>query len=75
MKLDKANTMIDGFRDRLAKSQKEHKKLLIENKRLTQDKYRIQTIFQECITQVRNDKKVQKLRNTYRNPELFLDQT
>ena len=67
--------MIDGFRDRLAKSQKEHKKLLIENKRLTQDKYRIQTIFQECITQVRNDKKVQKLRNTYRNPELFLDQT
>ena len=75
MKLDKANNMIDGFRDRLAKSQKEHKKLLIENKRLTQDKYRIQTIFQECITQVRNDKKVQKLRNTYRNPELFLDQT
>ena len=37
IKLDKSNQMIASFRDRLAKQEKETRRLLLENKKMSQD--------------------------------------
>ena len=44
--------MIDSFRDRLAKAEKETKRVLLENKRLSSDQFAVQNAFKECLLQV-----------------------
>ena len=34
------------------------------------DRYRIQTVFQECMQQIKTDKNNSKLKKTYQNPDL-----
>jgi len=41
--------MINTFRDRLAKQEKENQKILLENKRLSTDQFNVQKAFKECL--------------------------
>ena len=49
IKLDKSNQMIASFRDRLAKQEKETRRLLLENKKMSQDQFSIGKVFKECM--------------------------
>ena len=41
--------MIASFRDRLAKAEKENKRVLLENKHLSTDQFNVQKAFKECL--------------------------
>lgn len=44
--------MVASFRDRLAKAEKETKKALLENKRVSAEQFAVQKVFKECMEQV-----------------------
>ena len=63
--------MIANFRDRLAKSERETKRALLENKRLSTDQFVVQKAFKECIEQIAKDKKRDGQRKAYQNASLM----
>ena len=71
IKIDRCNQMINNFRDRLAKQEKENQKILLENKRLSTDQFNVQKAFKECLEQIKNDARREGQRQMYQNVSLL----
>ena len=71
IKIDRCNQMINNFRDRLSKQEKETKRALLENKKLSTDQNVVQKAFKECIELIAKDKKRDNQRKAYQNASLF----
>ena len=71
IKIDRCNQMTDVLRERLIKSQAETKRALAAQHNFSSDKNRIQQIFEECLEQLRADKKTEAERKVYNNPRLL----
>ena len=57
IKIDRCNQMVANFRDRLSKQEKETRRVLLENKKLSSDQFAVQKAFKECVEQIAKDKK------------------
>ena len=55
--MDKCNQMIATFRDRLSKQEKETKRILLENKKLSSEQFNVAKVFKDCLEQLKNDKR------------------
>ena len=71
IKIDRCNQMINNFRDRLSKQEKETKRALLENKKLSTDQNVVQKAFKEWIELIAKDKKRDNQRKAYQNASLF----
>ena len=57
IKMDKCNQMIASFRDRLSKSEKETRRVTLENKKLSSEQFNVTKVFKECLEQLKVDKR------------------
>ena len=47
--MDKYNQMIATFRDRLTRQEKETKRILLENKKLSSEQFNVAKVFKDCL--------------------------
>ena len=62
--------MISSFRQRLSKQEKETKRILLENKKLSTDQFNVQETFKECLEQLKLDKRKQRHLEAYQQPNI-----
>ena len=67
--------MVASFRERLARKEKEVQRILLENKRISTDKFQVQRVFKDCLDQLKADRKTYQERALYGNQALFSGET